>query len=179
MKNNIIVLFTLCFLTSGYAFSQEYQDCYYEQNPCSIRCEDYNYLKIGAGSIGNAIGPSIGLGHRFALEDAAIDISINGCSIDKSEYFATPKMLYLHYLNPFSPSSIYLGGGLGIGTIKTKQHKFEGLLAEACIGYEMHRNTSLRPFLEINFSHGMLPFKTKYRVQEFAPAINFSVGAGF
>lgn len=178
MKNNIINFFVFCILTTGYAFSQEYQDdC--EQSPDTIRCENYNYLKLGAGALRSGIGPAIGLGRRIALEEAAIDISLNWADSDKTHYFATPKMLYLHYLNPYSPSSIYLGGGLGLGMIKTKQYKFEGLLAEAAIGYEMHRNTSVRPFAEINLSHGTIPFKSKYRVQSISPAISFSVGAGF
>jgi hypothetical protein len=175
MKNNIIYFFVLCVLMISNAVSQEYQ----EESVCSIRCENYNYLKLGAGYFADGMGPVIGLGRRFAFEEAAIDISFNWMGRDKAYYFSSPKMLYLYYLTPFNPSSFYLGGGLGLGAIRGKHDKFSGLLAEASVGYEMRRNTLLRLFAEINFSHGLIPFHSKYKVRGFSPAISFSAGAGF
>jgi hypothetical protein len=176
MKTKFILsFFAIYALISSNAFSQEEY-----QTECScINVENYNFLKLGAGAVTNGAGPCLGFGRRFAMPEAALEISINWMGNDKDGCFSGPKMLYLGYLTPHSPSSFYYGGGLGLGNIKSKHNKFSGLIAEAAAGYEIQRDTPLKLFAEVTLSHGMLPFKSKYRVHSFSPVIVFSVGAGF
>lgn len=191
MKTKFILSFLAIYaLISSNAFTQEaYQtECYCIQEAypkaCQTECscinvKDYNFLKLGAGAVRSGVGPCLGIGRRFVMPKAALEISLNWVGNNKYGCFSGPKMLYLSYLNPYSPSSFYIGGGLGLGGIENKHSKFSGLVAEAAAGYEIQRDTPLRLFAEVTLSHGMLPFKSKYRVRNFSPVIAFSVGAGF
>lgn len=178
MKINIFIFLIVCFFIANQATSHEYQDYQIEDNYC-IYEENYDYLKLGAGWVDDGIGPSIGIGRRFAIPGSAVDISFNFMGNDKCMYYSVPKMSYLRYLTPYSPSSFYLGGGLGIGKIKSKQYKFSGLLADVIAGIEMHRFTKVKFFAEINLNHGIISFKSKHKLRRFSPAIGFAMGAGF
>ncbi len=169
-------LFALCALWFGTTVGQE--EIYtYETSACTPN--SFNYLKLGVGGAKGGVKPSIGIGRRFGMQGAAIDISLNWTGTDTTGYFSLPKMLYLSYLTPCSPTSFYYGAGLSIGRIGSVGHKFSGLLAEAAIGSEMQRDTNMKLFAEIDFSHGLVPFNSKNGFHGFSPAVAFTVGAGF
>ncbi len=143
------------------------------------KADSFNYLKLGAGGARGGVGPSIGIGRRIGMEGAAIDISTNWFGSNKTGYFSLPKMLYLAYLTPNCDSSFYYGAGMSFGGIGSKGHTFSGLLAEAAVGYEFQRDSDVKLFAQLDFSHGMIPFSSKHGFHGFSPAVAFSVGAGF
>lgn len=177
MKSKFCFLLIALFgLTFGKVVGQEeYQP--YQEN--CVTGDSFNYLKLGAGGTKNGVGPTIGIGRRFALEGSALDISANWTGGSEANYFSLPKMMYLKYLNPGSPSSFYVGGGLSLGRIASKDYKFSGLLAEAAVGYEMQRDEKFKLFAELDFSHGIVPFNCKEHHNGFCPAVAFTIGAGF
>jgi hypothetical protein len=169
-------LLALCALMFGTAIGQE--DNYTETYGVR-KADSFNYLKLGAGGAKGGVGPAIGIGRRIGMEGAAIDISTNWYGSRKTGYFSLPKMLYLSYLTPNCDSSFYYGGGLSFGGIGSKGHTFSGLLAEAAVGYEFQRDSDVKLFAQLDFSHGIVPFSSKHGFHGFSPAIAFSVGAGF
>jgi hypothetical protein len=187
-------LFALCALMFGNAIGQERsygqeqsygQEPYYLQEGSYVetysvkKADSFNYLKLGVGGAKGGVGPSIGIGRRFGMEGAAIDVSANWTGSNRTGYFSLPKMLYLSYLTPNCPSSFYYGAGLSFGGIGAKCHTFSGLLAEGAVGYEFQRDSDVKLFAELDFSHGVVPFSSKHGFNGFNPAIAFSVGAGF
>jgi hypothetical protein len=169
-------IFALCTCIFGTAVGQEENQI---QKANSATADSFNYLKLGLGGAQGGIKPSIGIGRRFGMEGSAIDVSFNWTGTDTIGYFSLPKMLYLSYLTPCSPTSFYYGAGLSLGRIGSSGHKFSGLLAEAAIGYEMQRDEKIKLFAEIDFSHGLVPFNSKNGFHGFSPALAFTVGAGF
>jgi hypothetical protein len=169
------------------------------QSSYPVSAESFTYVKLGAGftrakSIEKRgegeikskhtkwsyeFGPAIGIGRRFTLDSSAVDLSINWLGNNHAGYFACPKIMYLQYLSPYSSSSLYYGGGLSLGCIASKGLKFSGLQGEVAVGYEMNRHSNIRTFIELNASHGILAFDSKYKNDSFAPAVSLTFGVGF
>ena len=162
---------------------QEDEDEEERQEFCTSGQGNFTYLKMGGGlvSIGSNIssGPSLSLGRRFERGAMAIDISLNGTFWGRSTYYATPKMLYLHYFDHQQPACFYAGGGLSYGGVVSKDsHRpFHGILAEGALGYEWNRHTTIRTFVELDISQGILPISSRHSIM--APGIAFTCGVGF
>jgi hypothetical protein len=175
MLKKLNVLFVTCVLfLSANAFAEEGQyEC--SNNPTSYD-NSFTYVKLGAG-VQKQVGPAIGIGRRFGMDDAAVDLSINWMGSHKSGYFSCPKVMYLRYLNPYSPNSLYYGAGLSLGSSGSKNMNFAGLQGELTVGYEMHRCSKFRTFVSLDVSQGIVAFRSKDN--RFAPAAALTFGVGF
>src|SRR3989344_3263399 len=103
-----------------------------------------------------SILPGLGIGYRRLAGNGAADISISGIGRHerkKGEIFWTaPKASYIHYLQPDSQRSAYVGGGLAWGGIDTKDHHFIGLIPTGTVGYEFAHQSAILGFAELNLS---------------------------
>lgn len=178
MLHKLNILFTsfiLCISANTFA---EQGECQYEspESAC-VSCDNsFSYVKLGGG-VQKRVGPAIGIGRRFGIDDTAVDISINWFGSDKSGYFSCPKVMYLRYLTPDQSKSLYFGAGLSLGSSGSKNIKFAGLLGEVSAGYEMHRSSKFRTFVSLDVSQGIIAFKSKDN--KFAPAASLTFGVGF
>ncbi|MDP1835203.1 MAG: hypothetical protein Q8K75_04655 [Chlamydiales bacterium] len=153
------------------------------QQPCMEQishCE-FTYLKMGLGIFPNeGVGPTFGLGKRWESGFSAIDASINWSESGSSEYVSIVKAMYLYRFTPFDVNGMYAGGGMSIGSLTQPNHRrFSGLLAEFAVGFEMLCQQSIRTFLELNISQGMVAFDAKHKAHGFNPFISMSAGFGF
>lgn len=165
--------------------SDDYQDYYACYNdPEYDYANDYLYIKMGvqANSLGRSSDPMpmIGMGKRYEWNEDAIDVSFNYANGKSGNYFATyPRIVYLHYLSPYSTQSFYVGGGMSWGSMKAERHykAFNGIMAEGVIGYEMQRYRPIRPFVELGITQPMLA--TNGGAGKQTPAISMTFGLGF
>ena len=157
--------------------------CADEIAPLPAPDANITYFKMGGGLIpsgeGAQFGPAFGFGERFERGIHAVDLSINGGYANGNSYFTLPKVMYLHFFNPDDASSLYAGGGLSYGHIRNKaSHKdFTGILAEAAVGYEWMRHTSIRSFVELNISQGAIALSSNHHYM--TPVVSVSFGVGF
>ncbi len=156
--------------------------------------KSFYYIRADVAPMADAgVLPGIGVGYRLNYDASALDFSasIKGRHSDDSRatVWTWPKVNYLYYFTPAQDGSLYLGGGLAYGGIATREEtndddywtttrtEFHGLLGSACAGYEMHRSSRLRTFVQLDVNQPIAP---SYRVGAFpGPSAEFSVGAGF
>lgn len=165
------------------AFSPLFANDMAESPEKSSQHANITYFRIGGSLIpigeGTKFGPAFAFGERFERGIHAIDLSIAGGCFNKNSYFTFPKVMYLYYFNFDHSSSLYAGGGLSYGYIKNKasHKKFAGILAEAAVGYEWMRKTSIRTFVEMNISQGAIALSDKHHYMP--PIVSVSFGVGF
>ena len=129
----------------------------------------------------DSVLPGFGLGYRRLAGDGAIDISTSGILREQGKggqaFWTLPKVSYVHYLDPSSERSLYLGGGLGWGGVVAPGHKFTGIISNATVGYEFMRHTAFLGFTEFTLSQPAIPLSEKGGFP--GPAAELSVGVGF
>lgn len=164
-------LFLGLFFICGSLIAQEVE----VMEPC---LERFYYVKLGAGVIGGTPAACTGIGTRIQEGHRAIDISINWSGATRGYHVTAPKILYLHYLTPEDDGSFYFGGGLSYGATRSEKKKaFHGLNGELAAGYEFHRTSRFRTFVEANLSQGLLATSSKHR--HTSAALTVALGVGF
>ncbi|MES2272887.1 MAG: hypothetical protein V4487_01690 [Chlamydiota bacterium] len=131
--------------------------------------------------------PGMGLGYRLIAGASALDLSATGNRYitrdaegeKKTTHFYTlPKANYLYYISPAKNNSLYVGGGLAWGGLKTKDDReFTGIISNAAVGYEMNRSSTVRSFVQLDVSQPAVAAVQKNAFP--GPFAEFSVGAGF
>ncbi len=132
------------------------------------------------------IVPGLGVGYRLASGSSAIDIS---ASYNQREYreaagkqltyaYTLPKVNYFYYTNPLSNTSLYAGGGLAVGGMKTKDDReFLGFIPNLALGLELNRNAAWRTFVQFDVSQPAIAAIQKGNLA--GPFAELSLGAGF
>jgi hypothetical protein len=179
--NSLVTLSMLLGSTAG-ATTVCHNHCEETCSPSSYSA--YTYFKIGGGVLSvkdwKDPMPAIGVGRRFEWGTKAVDISANYSIAGKhGHYFSIPKIMYLQYLTPYADCSPYLEGGLSWGELhnKRKDQKFQGVFGELAVGYEFHRHSPIRTFIQLDLSQGLLA-NNKHGSTP-APALALSAGIGF
>ncbi len=151
--------------------------------------------------------PGIGIGYRLASGSSAMDLSANmGVSHQKhgsnAVSYTLPKANYLYYFTPTEDNSLYVGGGLAWGGIHTEVYDrqasihtdlyddeeddydhfsqrtdFDGIIANAAVGYELQRSKSFRSFVQLDVSQPTLAVSQRHAFP--SPSAELSIGIGF
>jgi hypothetical protein len=179
-----------------------------------VHSDHFAYARVGYGGVfGDRVygTPAFGFGYRAELDSLGLDVSFLNVQSSGGSYmegggagtFSLVKLQALHFLQPTSNASPYLGGGLSWGSTRaaavdansrsqmySSDWHGHGLQAELTLGYELPRASTLRIFVEGNV---VLPF---YRVrsesysvtqprmgvvtsERYAPSAVVSVGLGW
>ena len=132
----------------------------------SEHAKSYTYLRMGVSDT-DAINafetiPSAGLGFRYAVPSAVVDMSANYTrEYGSNDYsYTLPKVSYLRYATPAKDQSFYYGAGLAWGGVEkaaltddpNSAVSFQGLVPNATIGMEMNRNSNWRSFVQLDVS---------------------------
>lgn len=143
----------------------------------------------------NALIPGLGIGYRRSFGPSGLDLSFNysqgkGWNKDKEQIvWTTPRLSYLHYMNPSNSHSLYGGIGLGWGGVYTRKTEraddfvskeksnFVGLIPNIIFGYEALRTSILTSFSELIVSQPLIPSTASGEMP--GPIVELSVGAGF
>jgi hypothetical protein len=153
--------------------------------------KSFGYLRMGVSdsqlpSADMKVLPGVGLGYRLAAGSSAFDFSasFNGRetrieeSKERTYVYTLPKANYLYYISSSKNNSLYAGGGMAWGGVKTKeQDEFHGLIPNVTVGYEMNRNATLRTFLQIDVSQPALAAIQQGSLPKAFAEV--SLGAGF
>ncbi len=130
--------------------------------------------------------PGLGLGYRYGLNHAALDVSANytreARSVDGENYSFNVPVSYLRYVNnDAAPQSFYYGAGLGWAGSQKKGVYENNLNASATAGYEMYRTQNIHSFVQMDVSHAALNLSTtSVTLQKaFKPLAQVSFGLGF
>lgn len=178
-----------------------------QQAPRRVEADSLWYLRLGyASSFGASTrgGPAFGFGYRYELDNLGVDVSFLNFMFDSgdSDNDGTTdsagatgswvKLMGLYFLNPLANRSSYLGAGISFGSTAVVDnaavYSGSGLQAEASLGYEFLRASSIRMFVQADAT---LPF---YRIKNttFGPtgtassdsayaatfAVSFGIGWG-
>lgn len=152
--------------------------------------KSFTYLRMGitdtrATHKPQAI-PGLGLGYRLTADKAAIDISASYTGeysrirdAAESHHYATfPKLNYLRYLKADENTSMYVGGGLAWGSLRTRNgNQFLGLIPNLALGVEMNRLANWRTFLQFDVSKPAIAASQTGGMP--GPIAELSLGAGF
>lgn len=148
----------------------------------------YGYIQLGiadsdATHVVETI-PSLGLGYRFAVPSAKVDVSASYTrEYNEDNYFYTvPNVSYLRYFSPAKEQSFYYGAGLAWGGLETDDVSFQGLVPNATLGYELNRTTAWRSFVQFEVSQPLVAISAwnDYSVSDIpAPIAKVSFGLGF
>ncbi|OGN65181.1 MAG: hypothetical protein A3E80_01325 [Chlamydiae bacterium RIFCSPHIGHO2_12_FULL_49_9] len=125
--------------------------------------------------------PGLGIGYRIVSGASAIDISANYNRGPERYVASLPKVNYFHYLSAAQNQSFYAGAGLAWGWIKStateETERFQGLVSNVALGYEMNRKGAIRGFAQLDVGQATLAAtQTGSLPKTFA---ELSVGAGF
>jgi hypothetical protein len=155
-----------------------------------VSSKSFGYLKMGVSDSelpGNTeqMIPGLGLGYRIGSDSSAFDLSaaFNGREIrDGAEktrtYQYALKGNYLYYVTAARNSSLYAGGGLAWGGMKTLDgREFQGIIPNVALGYEMNRNAAWRSFVQLDVSQPILAASQRGDLPDAFAEI--SLGAGF
>jgi len=161
---------------------REYQ--YHIQRAMSDK-EHFWYVNLGGGTLSSGsssdVAPLFAFGRRFDIGNAALDISAGWAGSEHSgydvEYFYFPKVVYLAYEKPNAISSFFYGGGLSWSGYRKMNQHFSGISAEAVVGYELQRNSNIRPMVQLELSQPLLAYS--YRGTHPGPAVQMSMNVGF
>jgi len=132
--------------------------------------------------------PEIGLGYRYGLFQSAIDVTASYTrDAKKGDHetfsYTAPRVSYLRYVSSdLSTQSFYYGAGLGWGAVmKGNVDDFQGISANATVGYEMNRNQSFHSFIQLDVTQGAMAISTtSYSfARSWTPLAEVSVGLGF
>ena len=169
---------------------------YSKQEPISLIKSEKNsftYIRMGASPLqGVGAVPGMGIGYRLASGSSAVDLSGNfGARRIKHgkevTTYTLPKVNYLHYFTPTKDNSLYVGGGLAWGGVHTNTHNydeeyssradFHGIIANAAVGYEMQRASSVRSFVQLDVNQPTLAVSQRHEFP--SPSAELGVGLGF
>lgn len=157
----------------------------------------FSYVRLGLGDKDAAHTfetiPGLGLGYRYALENAAIDVSANytsqvvGSKVHHNYFYTVPKVSYLRYVSSdLAAQSIYYGAGLAWGGVRKSADltSFQGFIPNATVGYEMNRNQTFHSFVQLDVSQPIASVsRSNDNFISFAhlpgPLAEVSVGLGF
>lgn len=128
--------------------------------------KSFGYLRMGVSDteLRNTdieVLPGFGLGYRLVAGASAIDLSasfnhrktVTDEGKEEIYHYTTPKANYLYYLNSNNNNSLYAGGGLAWGGVKTKgKDNFIGLIPNVALGYELNRTGIIRSFVQLDVS---------------------------
>lgn len=156
------------------------------------------YVRFGGGAIATKqdfeeVSPSIGLGRRYELGSAAVDVSTgytmaemqmhdkerDNWYSDTTYFYSLPKLLYLQYGQPQSTGSFFYGAGMSWSGLKNplEGQRFHGIFGEFAFGYEGQRYSRLRTIAQVDISQPMIAY---HRKGHFPPAtVTLSLGFGF
>jgi hypothetical protein len=175
--------------------------------PRRVASDDLKYVRLGYGTIvgGSAFGgPAFGFGWRHELDRFALDLSFlnlmlatnlpraDQTAMTSATNFAGTwvQMEMLYFFDPQASTSLYAGGGVGLGTTalyentptSTLRVSGSGLEGKLTGGIELFRSSTLRLFVEADAT---LPF---YRctpdldsgsVERYAPTFLVRAGTGW
>ena len=170
-----------------------------QQAPNRAQADSLWYFRLGyggaTGPVTNA-GPGFGFGYRYELDSLAIDLSFLNLLIFGNDDPASSeagvtgswvKLMGLYFFNPTANASLYLGGGVGYGITAVSDaantYSGTGLQAEAALGFEFLRASTIRIFAELDATlpfYGVYP--TLYSVDQsksYVPSFVASMGIGW
>ncbi len=145
----------------------------------------FGYLKMGVSdsnlqTLNIEMLPGFGIGYRLISGSSAFDLSasfnrretITDDTRERVLLYTLPKANYLYYVT----NSLYAGGGVAWGGVKTEATNFVGLVPNASVGYELQTG-KIRSFFQLDVSQPAIPaIKEGALPKAFA---ELSVGAGF
>lgn len=149
------------------------------------------YVKLGPTvaniAVNNTLMPSGGIGIRSESQFAAVDCSFNLSGVrttngERIEHWTAPKVTYSRYLNPYSPSGIFIGYGGAWGGLRNdlKEERFNGLFGIISTGVEYGRDSSVRLIWQIELIQPALAFSAEKKSGSyFTPIAETSFGIGF
>lgn len=149
------------------------------------------YIKLGPEVAGigeqNNLMPGAGFGIRSESEKSAVDCSFSYAKMEtkdgvEHENIFAPKLVYLRYLNAYSPSALFVGFGGAWALMKTHSTKkrsdeFNGLAGVASMGIEYNRSSRIRQIYQVDLHQpviGLTPME-KY----IMPVVEVSFALGF
>ncbi len=154
--------------------------------------KSFGYLRMGVSdsqlptNTTEQILPGLAIGYRLVADSSAIDISASYNRRDvntdegreKTFVYTYPKANYLYYVSAESSNSLYAGGGLAWGSVKTADaREFQGIIPNVAVGYEMNRKSAIRTFVQLDVSQ---PAIAAVKVGDLPKVYGeFSFGAGF
>lgn len=155
----------------------------------------FGYLKMGVSdsdlrgtsfnNLEDQAIPGVGIGYRLVSGASALDFSasysrketLTDNGTEKTESYTLPKVDYLYYINSDSNNSVYAGGGLGWGVVKSETQKFVGLVPNVSLGMELNRKGTLRSFVQLDVSQPAIAAVKEGTLPKTLAEISF--GAGF
>lgn len=154
----------------------------------------FTYLRMGAcPAQGVGAMPGMGIGYRIISGFSAADFSVNFSGRNQRHYsyatsYSLPKANYLYYFNPTEDNSLYVGGGLAWGGIhkeirdyqnedSSTEFDFDGIIANVAIGYEIHRTSTIRSFVQLDLNQPTLAVSQRHDFP--SPTAELGVGIGF
>jgi hypothetical protein len=137
------------------------------------------YVNMEGTLIDKNVGPGVGLGYRRAIEEGvAIDISASAALVENDYFVSFPSVQILKYSNEISSMNPFIGAGLGFGSYRNDDLRFNGILANVTGGIEFFRKKQLMGTLQAKVSEPILPVKSSGAY--FAkPIVSLGFGLGF
>ena len=149
-----------------------------EAEPKRVEADGLAYVQLGYGAtFGKDVshGPALGIGYRYELDRAAVDVGFQGIlpteSADGPIGLSLVRGEGLYFFNGAGNSSPYLGGGLGLGFVIDGYDTNFGLQGEASGGYELLRASRIRLFVQADVT---VPF-----YDPVAPSFRLTLGFGY
>ena len=135
--------------------------------------------------------PALSVGHRLIEDNHGVDCSVDFSGVQKhiyneeavkvqrTSFYYSAKALFLGFAQPEQAASVYYGLGASFGGIHTevkqKHTHFDGLFANAAIGYEMNIFNKARNTLHFDCAVPLLPVAKQGSI----PGPIYQVSVGF
>ena len=164
-----------------------------DESPLSMYDVNYSrrfipYIKLGPEitNLGrhNVVMPGFGFGFRSESNTSAVDCSFSGAFAETKEgatiyHIFAPKLLYLKYLNSYSPSALFVGFGSSWSLIRNEvtKNEFNGLAGILSAGIERNRSSRMRQIIQIDVNQPLLSLKIGNSLP--LPTIETSFSLGF
>lgn len=157
--------------------------------------KSFGYLRMGVSdseltrtsinSIPDQIVPGLGVGYRLVSGASAIDFSASfnrrdtrtDTGKERTYLYTVPKANYLYYINADSDNSVYAGGGLAWGGVRTNEENFVGIIPNLALGLELNRKSTLRTFFQLDVSQPAIAAVKRGSLPKTYAEL--SLGAGF
>lgn len=191
MKNKIATLILTLASAVGFAQNMPAQNLNVDLKAEIKPKKSYGYLRMGASDYQLPTNkfeslPGIGFGYRLSAGPSILDLSASFHrrslkteeGMQKTYFYTYPKANYLYYLNSSDNNSLYGGGGLAWGKMKTKEgDRFHGIIPNVAVGYEMNRKAAWRSFVQLDVNQPALAASSQGSLP--GPFVEVSLGAGF
>lgn len=156
--------------------------------------KSFGYLKMGVSdselrrtsfnSLPDQVIPGLAAGYRLVSGNSAIDFSASFNRRDtrtaegreRTYLYTVPKVNYLYYINAYGDSSVYAGGGLAWGGVKTDKENFVGIIPNVALGVQLGKS-ALKTFFQLDISQAAIAAVKSGGLPK--TSAEFSVGAGF